>query len=341
MQLLPEKIKNIEQLDEIINCPTDSLVDFIKQLDGDIMVLGAGGKIGPNMVMKAKRAIEKAQTEKKVYAVDLVSNKNLSQEGVETITCDLMDIQAVSKLPKVKNIIYMAGRKFGSTGNEHLTWAINVAVPHNVASIFTQSNIAVFSTGCVYPIVDLSTGGSTEQDKPQPIGEYAMSSLGRERIFDYYSAEKGEKIVHIRLNYALDLRYGVIFDIARKVFDGEPVDVTTGYFNGIWQGDVCEQVIRSLTMATSPANILNITGPEIISVRWLANKFANIFSKKVEIFGNENGKAYLSNATKANAIFGNPTVPIGKIIAWTADWIENGKETLNKPTHFEVQNGQY
>ena len=338
---LPEEINTTKELEEILSRPSESLVQYIKGLDGDVMILGAGGKVGPTMARTARRAIDAAGINKKVIAVDVVKLPDLEKEGLETIACDMLDWKAVNSLPRVKNIVYMVGRKFGSQGSEWLTWAINVMAPHNVADIFTESRIAVFSTGCVYPVVDISTGGSVETDAPDPIGEYSMSCLGRERMFDYYSAQKSEKVVQIRLNYALELRYGVFVDIATRVFNDQPIDVTTGFINGIWQGDCCNQVLQSFDLAGSPSCVLNITGPETISVRWLAHKFGELFDKEVKITGQENGKGYLSNASKANAFFGNPIVPADKIIAWIAHWIKKGGENLGKETHFETQDGKY
>ena len=338
---LPSKIESVEVLEDLLSTPSEVLVDYVSELEGDIMILGAGGKVGPSMAMMAQRACKTAGKGRRVIAVDVAPLEKLTKFGIETIQCDLLDLDAVKMLPDCENIVYMAGRKFGSTGSEWLTWAVNVMVPHNVAQKFMKSKVAVFSTGCVYPVVDVSSGGSVETDKPNPIGEYAMSSLGRERVFDYYSAEKGEKVVQIRLNYALELRYGVLVDIAAKVFKGEPVDVTTGFMNGIWQGDCCDQVLRSFDLATSPSSILNITGPELLSVRWIANRFGKLFDKKVKIASQENGRGYLSNATKANSIFGNPSVSIGRIIEWTADWVQKGGENIGKSTHFETQDGKY
>ena len=341
MDKLPGRINNVEELEEVLSRPSRALVEYVKGLDGDIMVLGAGGKIGPTMAIMAKRAIDEAKVKKSVVAIDVAPLPELEKKGIKTIACDLLDRKAVDSLPRVKNIVYMIGRKFGSMGSEWLTWAVNVMVPHNVAEVFQKSNIAVFSTGCVYPVVDVYTGGSVETDKPDPIGEYSVSCLGRERMFDYYSAEKGAKAVQIRLNYALELRYGVIVDVATKVYNGQDVDVTTGFMNGIWQGDCCNQVLQSFDFASSPAEILNITGPETISIRWLANEFGRQFGKTAKITGKENGRGYLNNASKANAIFGNPSVPIGKIIEWTAHWIEQGGENIGKPTHYETQDGKY
>ncbi len=341
MKHMPDKFESVSQLEEFMATPSESLIEYVKGLAGDIMIIGAGGKIGPTMAIMAGRAAEKAGAKKNVYAVDVQPLKLLEGKGIAALQCDLLDRKAVGQLPQVENVVFMAGRKFGSSGSEWLTWAINVMVPHNVAEVFRNSKIAVFSTGCVYPVVEVTTGGSVETDAPCPIGEYAISCLGRERIFDYYAAEKGTRVVQIRLNYALEMRYGVLVDIAAKVFNDAPVDVTTGFLNGIWQGDCCDQVLRSFECATSPSSILNITGPELLSVRWIANRFGQLFGKQARITGLENGRAYLNNAAKANALFGNPSVPIGKIIEWIADWIQRGGENIGKPTHFETQDGRY
>lgn len=341
MNALPEKISTIAELDELLSRPSTELVEYIAKLDGDIMLLGAGGKIGPTIARTAKRAIDQAQVDKKVIAVARSPLDELKAEGITALNCDLLNWKAVSELPRVKNIVYLAGRKFGSTGSEWLTWASNVMIPHNVGDIFRDANIAVYSTGCVYPVVDVATGGSVETDRLDPIGEYASSCVGRERVFDYYANEQGARVVQIRLNYSLEMRYGVLVDIATSVFNNQPVDVTTGYFNGIWQGDCCNQTLQSFSHASSPSSVLNITGPEIFEVREMANCFGELFGKEPIIEGKENGKAYLSNATKANSLFGPPAVPIDKIIEWTAHWVKNGGENIGKPTHFETQNGKY
>lgn len=341
MKTMPEKFESVLQLEEFMSSPSEALLSYIKDLEGDIMIIGAGGKIGPTMAMMARKAADEAGVQKEVYAVDAHPLKMLEGKGIETLQCDLLDRKAADQLPRIENVVFMAGRKFGSSGSEWLTWAINVMVPHNVAEVCRNSRIAVFSTGCVYPVVDVSTGGSVETDAPSPIGEYAMSCLGRERVFDYYAAEKGTKVVQIRLNYSLELRYGVLVDIATKVHNNQPVDVTTGFMNGIWQGDCCDQVLRSFDFAASPSSVLNITGPELVSVRWIATRFGQLFGREARITGQENGKAYLSNASKANALFGNPSAPIGKIIEWIADWVQRGGENIGKPTHFETQDGKY
>lgn len=341
MKNFPERFASARELEEYLSAPSSALVDYFKGLQGDIMIIGAGGKIGPTMAMMARRGVEKAGVQKKITAVDVQPLKALEGKGIDVVQCDLLDRKAVGQLPRAENVVFMAGRKFGSSGSEWLTWAINVMVPHNVAEVCRESRIAVFSTGCVYPVVDISTGGSVETDPPAPVGEYAMSCLGRERVFDHYAAEKGTRVVQIRLNYALEMRYGVLVDIAMKVFHDKPVDVTTGFMNGIWQGDCCDQVLRSFDCAASPSAILNVTGPELVSVRWIAMRFGELFGKQPRITGQENGRAYLSNAAKANALFGNPSVPIGKTIEWVADWVERGGENIGKPTHFETQDGRY
>lgn len=337
---LPDRITTVAQLEDLLSTPSPALIQSMKRLEGDLMVLGAGGKVGPTLATLAKRAVDAAGVKKKIVAVDLAPLTGLKNLGIETISCDMLDLDAVGRLPKVENIVYMVGRKFGSTGSEHLTWAINVVVPYHVARTFTKSRIAAFSTGCVYPVMELRTGGATEATPANPVGEYAMSCLGRERMFDIF-AEKGERVVHIRLNYAVELRYGVLCDIATNIWTGKPVDVTTGFANVIWQGDACNQVLQSLEYAASPARILNVTGPETFSIREVAHTFGKLMGKEPIIHGQENGMGYLNNSRQANALFGNPTVPLGKVLEWIAHWVKSGGETSGKPTHFETQDGKY
>ncbi|MCG3179505.1 MAG: hypothetical protein BIFFINMI_01840 [Phycisphaerae bacterium] len=341
MQTLPETINTVAELEEVLSRPSERLVEFVKGLEGDIMVIGAGGKVGPTMCRTAKRAIGAAGVKKDVIAVDVAPLDALAKEGIKTVQCDLLDLDAVAKLSKAANIVYMIGMKFGATGKEALTWAINVTAPYHVARSFTQSRIVAFSTGCVYPVVHVTTGGSVETDPADPVGEYAQSCLGRERMFDYFSQTAGERVLQFRLNYAVELRYGVLVDVAAQVAAGKPVDVTTGFANVLWQGDVCNQALLSLGQATAPATILNVTGPETISIRRAARQFGELLGKPVTFTGEENGRGYLSNATKANALFGNPTVPAGTLIRWIAHWMKIGGATSGKPTHFETQNGKY
>jgi len=341
MSSLPKIIRSVEELDELLSRPNPNLVESLKTLSGDIMILGAGGKVGPTLALMAKRAVDAAGVKKRIIAVDVQPLDELAKKGIETLSCNMLDLDSVAKLPKVENIVYMVGRKFGSTGSESLTWAINVIVPYHVARTFTASRISAFSTGCVYPVVDVKTGGATEIMPADPVGEYAQSCLGRERMFDYFAENKGERVTHVRLNYAIELRYGVIHDIAAKVWAGESVDVTTGFANGIWQGDACNQALMALEMATSPATILNVTGPEIFSIREVAQTLGRLMGKEVKFSGQENGLGYLNNSRKANSLFGNPSVPLGRVIEWVAHWVKAGGASLGKATHFETQNGKY
>jgi len=340
-QTLPAVINTVAELDELLSRPYDALIDSVKALDGDIMILGAGGKVGPTIAMMAKRAVDAAGVKKAVYAVDLFPMPKLEALGINTISCDMMDLDAVAGLPKVENVVYMIGRKFGSTGQEHLTWATNVMIPYHAARAFQGSRIVAFSTGCVYPLVHFTTGGTTEAIPAEPIGEYAQSCLGRERMFDYFAEEKGEKVLHFRLNYAIDLRYGVLWDVASKVWAGEPVDVTTNYANVIWQGDCSNIVLQCFKLASAPANILNVTGSGMIRIDESAEKFARLMGKSVQFKGECNGIGYLSNCSKMVELFGQPKVTIDTMIEWIANWIMQDGENLGKPTHFETQNGKY
>jgi nucleoside-diphosphate-sugar epimerase len=335
------KINTTEELEEIMTRPYKELIELMGRLNGDIIILGANGKMGPTITRMAKRAIDQAERQNRVITVARIPMTGIVESGIESITCDLLNLEAVHNLPRVENVIFMAGRKFGSTGNEHLTWATNILVPYHVASTFVDSRIVMFSTGAVYPIMHLKTGGATEETETNPIGEYAQSCLGRERIFEFHSRIYGQKVVHIRLNYSVELRYGVLFDVAWNVWNDKPVDVTTGYTNVIWQGDACNQILLSLEKASSPPDIINIAGTGIISIRETALKFGNLFKKNVKITGKENDKAYLSNASRAESLYGIPKITVEQVIEWIAHWIKSGNVGLGKPTHFETQDGRY
>lgn len=341
MTKLPRLIETEAQLDDVLSLPSENLIACVKRISGDFMVLGAGGKVGPTLTRTLKRAVDAAGVKKTITAVDVVPMPALEAMGVKTLACDMLDPAAVDRLPRIENVIYMVGRKFGSTGQEHLTWAINVIVASHVARTFKASRIAAFSTGCVYPVMDLCSGGATEAIPADPVGEYAMSCLGRERMFDYYAISSKARVTHIRLNYALELRYGVLADVAGRVAKGEPVDLTTGFANGIWQGDACNQAIQSVELAASPATILNVTGPETFSIRQVAQEFGRLLGRTPVFSGEENGRGYLNNAARANALFGNPTVPLGLLLEWIAHWVSIGGASSGKPTHFETQNGKY
>jgi len=345
MNEFPKTIDNETQLEELISRPTEEVVELFKTLDGDIIFLGIAGKIGPSIARMAKRACEEAGVSKRIIGVSRFSNeqekKHIESFGIETIRGDLLDPDFVRSLPKVKNVIFLAGMKFGAEGNLSLTWAMNTYVPALVAEHFKDSRIVAFSTGCVYPLVPDESGGSKESDKPVAIGEYAQSCLGRERMFEHGSIKYGTPVSLIRLNYSVELRYGVLVDVALKVKRNETIDLSMGYFNVIWQGDMNAMSLLCLSQCTSPANIINITGPEILSVKQVAIEFGKIFGKTPKFSEEEASTALLNNAGIAHKLFGKPKISPEQIIKWTANWLNRNNRLLNKQTHFEVRDGKY
>jgi hypothetical protein len=345
MKKNPEKIDSLDMLEDLLSAPTSESVKMFSALEGDIMFLGIGGKIGPSLARMAKRACEEAGIKKRIYGVALFESeeqrKKLENIGIETFHGDLLDPGFIHSLPKVRNVYFLAGMKFGSEENLSLTWAVNSYMPAMVAEYYKASNIVAFSTGCVYPLVPVTSGGSLETDAPGPVGEYAQSCLGRERMFEYGSKQHGTKVCLIRLNYSVELRYGVLVDIALKVKKQEPIDLSMGYFNVIWQGDVNDMVLRSLDICESPAKILNITGSDTLSVRDVAMEFGKLFKVNPELINEEARTALLNNSEQAFQLFGRPQVSTGQIIRWIADWINEGRELLGKPTHYEVRDGKY
>nr|WP_150960351.1 NAD(P)-dependent oxidoreductase [Aneurinibacillus sp. XH2] len=338
-------MKTVEELEAKLAEPSAALVKEIAELDGDIMLLGVGGKMGPSLARLAMNAIKEAGVNKKVIGASRFSSGTLRQElendGVETIAVDLLNDSELQALPDVKNIIYMAGNKFGTTGNEHFTWAMNSYLPGRVAEKYRNSRIVAFSTGNVYPLTPVIDGGATELTPPNPNGEYGQSSLGRERVFEYFSHKYGTPLTVFRLNYAIDLRYGVLLEIAKAIKEGREIDVTMGHANVIWQGDANEMAIRSLTVASNPPTVLNVTGPETISLRWVAKEFANRLGTEARIIGKEAETALLSNSSKAIQTFGYPRVSLLQMIDWIADWVQIDGATWNKPTHFQEREGKY
>jgi nucleoside-diphosphate-sugar epimerase len=345
MKEYPDKIASLDILEDLLSTPTPEAVKMFSGLEGDIMFLGIGGKIGPSMASMAKRACEQAGVEKRMYGVALFESdeqrKQLENIGIETYHGDLLDPDFIQGLPKVKNVYFLAGMKFGSEDNLSMTWAVNSFMPALVADYYKESNIVAFSTGCVYPLVSVESGGSLETDAPAPVGEYAQSCLGRERMFEYGSKQHGTKVCMIRLNYSVELRYGVLVDIALKVKKEEPIDLSMGYFNVIWQGDVNDVVLRSLEICESPAKYLNITGPDTLSVRDVAMEFGKLFKKNPEFVNEEARTALLNNSEHAFQLFGRPKVSTERIIKWIAEWINQGGKMLGKPTHYEVRDGKY
>lgn len=336
---------NEDKLNQLLTTPSDALVEDMKKIDGDLMILGAGGKMGPTLCVLAKNAIKKAGIDKKVIAVsrgsDPIATQLMKDNGIEVIAMDLLDKEKLYSLPDCKNVIYMAGKKFGTDGNEWQTWAMNSVLPAFVADKFKKSNIVVFSSGNIYPIVPLSSGGCNENDKPLPTGEYAMSCLARERVFEHAANTYGTKVFIYRLNFAIDLRYGVLFDVANKIMKGEKISLATPCFNFIWQGSANEIAIRGLLHAESPAKVMNVTGPETVSVKKAAIELGALLGKEPLFDGECGTDAYLNDASLAMETFGYPAVGAKTLIRWQAEYILDGGRTLDKPTHFEERKGKY
>jgi len=341
----PVSIQDVAQLEDLLSEPTQGAVHSLGSLDGDVLILGVAGKMGPTLARMAKRASEKTGVKRRVIGVSRFSSSSLEHQlqkwGIETVRCDLLNPGSLASLPDAANVVFMAGMKFGSTGQEWLTWAVNSFLPGLVADRYRNSRIAVFSTGNVYGLSQVSRGGSREEDALNPSGEYAMSCVGRERVFEHFSRANKTKMAILRLNYASEPRYGVLLDIAQRVNAGQPVSLSMGYLNTIWQADSSAMSLESLRCASSPPNLINITGPELLSVRQVAEEFAKRFGKLARFEGIESSDALLSNASKAFELFGRPRMSAQRIIDWIADWVRRGETTLAKPTHFEERAGDF
>ena len=338
-------IKTVKELEVRLSDPSPGVVEAMAKLKGDLLILGAGGKVGPTLAQMAAKAVAASGVKRKVYGVSAVFDKgvrkNLESLGIETIKTDLMKDGALDELPDAPNLVYMCGQKFGSTGAEWFTWGINVLLAGISARRYRDARIVAFSSGNIYPFEPIGTGGATEATPTSPIGEYAMSCLGRERMFDYAVQAYGTKVLHYRLNYAAELRYGIVYDVGSKVWAGQPIDVTMGNVNVIWQGYANAVALQSLALAEAPARILNVAGPEIVSVRWMAQRFAELMGKSAKVVGEEAPNALLNNASQCHKLFGYPDVPVDTLVEWVAYWLMTGGASLGKPTHYETRDGKF
>ncbi len=322
----------------------DLLADFAK-LDGDIMILGVGGKMGPALARLARQSADLVGRRLKVIGVSRFSEPglrhSLQQLGIETHAVDLLHEEQLHSLPDAKYILYLAGTKFGTTGKEPFTWAMNAYLPGRIAEKYKRSNIVVFSTGNVYPFTAVDAGGAKEDQLPEPMGEYAQSCLGRERVFQYFSSINNTPLFIYRLNYANDVSYGVLLEIANSVREKKPIDLRMGYVNVIWQGEANEIAIRALRHCSVPPATINVTGPETISIRWLAEQFGTIFGQKPLFMFEEEKTALLSNAARSFSIFGYPKVLLNQMIGLIAEWVIQGGKMIDKPTHFQERQGKF
>jgi nucleoside-diphosphate-sugar epimerase len=342
---LPDRIRDVDHLEELLSEPTPSVVETMRRLEGDILLLGVGGKMGPSLARMAKRASDAGGVKRRVIGVSRFSTpqlpKQLNEWGIETITADLLDPGALASLPDVPNVVYMAAMKFGTTGQAGRTWAMNAFLPGMVAQQYRHSRIVAFSTGNVYPLAPAIRGGSVETDELVPVGEYGQSALARERIFEHFSRTNGTPMSVMRLNYAVEMRYGVLVDLANKVWTEQPVDIAMCHFNCIWQADANAVVLQAFDHVATPPFVLNVTGPEVLSVRQVCEAFAMRMKREVTFAGTEAADALLSNAGLMAQRFGAPSVPTSRVIEWTADWVMRGGASLGKPTHFETRDGKF
>ena len=335
-------ITTLESLEEALSRPTPGVAEDLAALKGDLVVLGVGGKMGPTLARMARRALPASRGVIGVARfTDPRARASLEGGGVRCVPCNLLEREEVLKLPDAAAVIFMAGQKFGTVGAEAETWAANTVLPAFVSERYRGVPTVVFSTGNVYPFTPVASGGATEETVPAPIGEYAQSALGRERVFEHFSRKHGTPAVIYRLNYAVELRYGVLLEVAKKVAAGQPVDVRMGHANVIWQGDANAVALRSLSMASSPPSILNVTGLETLSIRSLAGRFGELLGRAPVLEGKEEPTALLSNASKMRARFGPPTVAVEQAVEWVAHWVRSGGATINKPTHFETRDGKF
>ena len=336
-------MQDLAELYDALSAPTPEVTESLSRLDGDLMLLGVGGKLGPELALMARRALDKAGKNSRVLGVarslDPATASRLAEGGVDLVKADLMT--SLESLPEAPNVIYLAGRKFGTGGSEHQTWALNAHLPGRVAERFRDSKIVAFSTGNVYPLVPVTSGGADETTAPGPVGEYAQSCLGRERVFEHFSHVNGTPMAIVRLNYAVELRYGVLLELARTVARREPVDLRMGNVNVIWQGDVNASTLRLLEHCSAPPFVVNLAGPETASVQWLSERLGELLDVPVSFTGEPADTALLSNASLSHQLFGYPSVPLRTLLEWTADWVRIGGDMHGKDTHFQEREGKF
>lgn len=341
----PERINSEEELEEVMTRPNPRLVEAIRQVSSPLLILGGAGKMGPTLAVLAKRAAEQGNPQLRIVVAsrfsDAKARRSLEDHGIETLVCDALDRESVGRLPDSENVLYLIGLKFGTSQNPALTWATNTIAPTHVAERFPRARIVALSTGNVYPLVPISSGGAVESDALTPLGEYANAAIARERVFEYHSRKRGTPMVILRLNYAVELRYGVLLEIAQKVWTGQAIDLTTGFLNCIWQGDANDWILRALPLAVSPPAVFNMTGRDTLSVRELAGRFGEWMDRPVAFVGSEAPTALLSNAQKLCGLLGDPPTPLLQVMRWIAHWVMEGRPTFGKPTHFQVRDGKF
>jgi nucleoside-diphosphate-sugar epimerase len=341
----PEQIQDEIELEQVLSEPSAADLDYASRLEGDVVIIGAAGKMGPSLARRVHQALQRSGSRGRVLAVSRFSvptvREALEADAIRTLPCNLLDPTQIAALPRARNVLFLAGRKFGTSDRTDVTWATNTVVPARVAEHFAEARMVVFSTGNVYPLMPSSGAGASEADAPAPVGEYAQSCLGRERVVEFVSRERQLQALIYRLNYAVDLRYGTLVDVARQVIAGRPIDLTMGFFNAIWQGDANSYAFRSLDLCASPPSILNVTGPERISVRETAEWFGAAFGRAPHFVNTEGAVAILSDSSRCRAALGEPEIPLELLRRWVGDWVGRGRAVLDKPTHFEVTDGRY
>jgi nucleoside-diphosphate-sugar epimerase len=342
---LPDRVESVEHLEDLLSEPTPGVVETLARLVGDLLILGVGGKMGPTLARMARRASDMAGIRRRIIGVSRFSSGDLETQlqrhGIETIRCDLLNVSQLERLPDAPNVLFMVGMKFGSTGREALTWVMNCLLPGEVAHRICCSRIVAFSTGNVYGLSPVYLGGSVETDALHPVGEYAQSCVGRERVLEHHSRTLGIPLAILRLNYATELRYGVLVDLAQRVQAGKSIDLAMGNFNAIWQADANAMALQAFDHAASPPFMVNLAGPELLSVCRVAEQFAHLFGKSATFAGRESADALLSNGQLGHRLFGYPRVGVQQMLHWTADWLARGGPTHGKPTHFENREGSF